>query len=62
MPKPKNQQRKRAHKGTAPVRPKARRRPRAAGSRVGDDLVEALEQMAAHLRGEIELEDVSRRR
>ena len=26
------------------------------GSRVGDDLVEAFEQMAAHLRGEIELE------
>lgn len=32
--------------------------PKAAGkgSRVGDDLVEAFEQMAAHLRGEIELE------
>ena len=28
----------------------------AKGSRVGDDLVEAFEQMAAHLRGEIELE------
>ena len=26
------------------------------GSRVGDDLVEAFEQMAAYLRGEIELE------
>ena len=29
---------------------------RAAGSRVGDDLVEAFEEMAKHLRGEIELE------
>jgi putative transcriptional regulator len=28
----------------------------AKGSRVGEDLVEAFEQMAAHLRGEIELE------
>lgn len=26
------------------------------GSRVGDDLVEAFQQMAAHMRGEIELE------
>jgi putative transcriptional regulator len=29
---------------------------RTRGSRVGDDLVEAFEQMAKHLRGEIELE------
>ena len=29
---------------------------RAVGSRVGDDLVEAFEEMAKHLRGEIELE------
>src|SRR4051812_45997669 len=29
---------------------------RAMGSRVGDDLVEAFEEMARHLRGEIELE------
>jgi putative transcriptional regulator len=29
---------------------------RVGGSRVGDDLVEAFEQMAKHLRGEIELE------
>ena len=29
---------------------------RAGGSRVGDDLVEAFEEMAKHLRGEIELE------
>jgi hypothetical protein len=29
---------------------------RAKGSRVGDDLVEAVEEMAKHLRGEIELE------
>jgi putative transcriptional regulator len=36
---------------------RARPRPGARkGSRVGDDLVEAFEQMAAHLRGEIELE------
>jgi hypothetical protein len=34
----------------------------ARGSRVGDDLVEAFEEMAAHLRGEIELTDVSPRR
>jgi putative transcriptional regulator len=31
-------------------------RSRAKGSRVGDDLVEAFEEMAKHLRGEIELE------
>jgi putative transcriptional regulator len=30
--------------------------PRAKGSRVGDDLVGAFEEMARHLRGEIELE------
>jgi putative transcriptional regulator len=37
--------------------PRARSRSSAGkGSRVGDDLVEAFEQMAAHLRGEIELE------
>jgi putative transcriptional regulator len=29
---------------------------RAKGSRIGDDLVEAFEEMAKHLRGEIELE------
>ncbi len=33
-----------------------RRGARAAGSPVGDDLVEAFEEMAKHLRGEIELE------
>jgi len=32
------------------------RGPRARGSRVGDDLVTAFEEMAKHLRGEIELE------
>jgi hypothetical protein len=53
---PKKQQRKRARKGTARVCAKPLRR---TGSRVGDDLVEAFEQMAAHLRGEIELTDVS---
>ena|SRR5271166_5056444 len=31
-------------------------RSRAKGSRIGDDLVEAFEEMAKHLRGEIELE------
>jgi putative transcriptional regulator len=31
-------------------------RSRAKGSRVGNDLVEAFEEMAKHLRGEIELE------
>jgi putative transcriptional regulator len=50
----KKQQRKRARKGTARMRVKPR--PGGAGSRVGDDLVEAFEQMTAHLRGEIELE------
>jgi putative transcriptional regulator len=33
-----------------------RGRSRAKGSRIGDDLVEAFEEMAKHLRGEIELE------
>jgi putative transcriptional regulator len=33
-----------------------RGRSRAKGSRVGDDLVEAFEEMAKHLSGEIELE------
>jgi putative transcriptional regulator len=33
-----------------------RGRSRAKGSRVGDDLVEAFEEIAKHLRGEIELE------
>jgi putative transcriptional regulator len=47
--------------GAARWRGAPRARSRAAkaaakGSRVGDDLVEAFEQMAAHLRGEIELE------
>ena len=41
-----------AHRGGA--RTKSKRR--ASGSRVGDDLVEAFEEMARHLRGEIELE------
>src|ERR1700693_1764044 len=36
-------------------RPRAASRAAAKGSRVGDDLVEAFEEMAAHLRGEIEL-------
>jgi hypothetical protein len=57
MPILKKQQRKRARKGTARMR--AKPRPRRTGSRVGDDLVAAAEQMAAHLRGEIELEDVT---
>jgi hypothetical protein len=56
MPPLKKQQRKRARKRTARVRAKQLRR---IGSRVGDDLAEAAQQMAAHLRGEIELEDVS---
>jgi putative transcriptional regulator len=47
--------------GTTRWRGAPRPRSRAAkaagkGSRVGDDLVEAFEEMAAHLRGEIELE------
>jgi hypothetical protein len=57
MPTPKNQSRERARKRKTRVRVKPRRR---AGSRVGDDLVAAFEEMAAHLRGEIELEDVAR--
>jgi hypothetical protein len=36
---------------------RGKRRP-AGGSQVGDDLVAAFEQMAAHLRGEIELGEV----
>jgi len=55
----KNYSRKRARKGKARLRVKPRRH---AGSRVGDDLVAAFEEMAAHLRGEIELADVSPRR
>jgi putative transcriptional regulator len=39
----------------AAPRPRSRR-VAGKGSRVGDDLVEAFEEMAAHLRGEIELE------
>ena len=42
----------RAHRGGA--RTKSKRR--GSGSRVGEDLVEAFEEMAKHLRGEIELE------
>jgi hypothetical protein len=34
----------------------------AGGSRLGDDLVEAFEEMAAHLRGEIELDPVPPKR
>jgi hypothetical protein len=55
MPTPKKQQRKRARKATVRVRAKPGRR---TGSRVGDDLVEAAEQMVAHLRGESELTDM----
>jgi len=55
MPTLKKQQRKIARKGTARIRAKLRRR---TGSRVGDDLVAAFEEMAAHLRGEINLTDV----
>jgi hypothetical protein len=40
----------------ASLRLRGKRRP-ARGSQVGDDLVAAFEQMAAHLRGEIELEE-----
>ena len=54
MPVLKKQQRKRPRKRTARVR--AKPRGRRAGSRVGDDLVAAFEEMAAHMRGEIELE------
>jgi putative transcriptional regulator len=42
----------RVHRGGAHIKSKGR----GSGSRVGDDLVEAFEQMARHLRGEIELE------
>jgi hypothetical protein len=56
----KKQQRKRARKGKALMR--VNPRPGGAGSRVGDDLVAAFEQMAAHLRGEIELDPVPLRR
>ena len=49
MPLPKKS---RAHRGGA--RTKSKRT--GSGSRVGDDLVEAFEEMAKHLRGEIELE------
>jgi hypothetical protein len=55
---PTQQRKKQAYKPTVRVRATPRPRLRAAGSRVGDDLVEAFEQMAAHLRGEIELEEV----
>jgi hypothetical protein len=53
MPTSKNHSSKRARKGKAPMRVKPRRR---TGSRVGDDLIAAFEEMAARLRGEIELE------
>jgi hypothetical protein len=62
MPAPKKHQRKRALKRRPRVHAKPRRRLGATGSRVGDDLVKAFEEMAAHMRGEIELEDVSPRR
>jgi hypothetical protein len=42
----------RVHRGGAHIKSKRR----GSGSRVGDDLVEAFEEMARHLRGEIELE------
>jgi hypothetical protein len=58
----KSQRPKRPRKASVRLHATPRRRSRAAGSRVGDDLLEAFEQMAAHLRGEIELEDVSQRR
>jgi hypothetical protein len=51
----KNYSRKGARKGKARMRVNPRRH---AGSRVGDDLVAAFEEMAAHLRGEIELTNV----
>jgi hypothetical protein len=56
MPAAKNQQPKQTRKDTPRVRDTPRRR---SGSRVGDDLVEAFEQVAAHIRGEIELDDVA---
>jgi hypothetical protein len=49
----KKQRRKRGRKGTARMRVKPRQG--RTGSRVGDDLVAAAEQMAAHLRGEVNL-------
>lgn len=52
----KNRQRIPAHDSPARLRATPRPRSSETGSRVGDDLVEAFEQMAAHLRGEIELE------
>jgi hypothetical protein len=55
----KKQQERRPRKVPTRGRPTSSRRPAAAGSRVGDDLVEAFEQMAAHLRGDIRLEDVT---
>jgi putative transcriptional regulator len=48
---PRTKQRKSPGRGTL-----RRTESRAKGSRVGDDLVEAFEEMARHLRGEIELE------
>jgi hypothetical protein len=59
MPISKKQRRKRA---AALLRAKPRQRTTRTGSRLGDDLIEAFEQMAAHMRGEVELEDVSRQR
>ena len=56
---PTQQRKKQAYKPTVRVRATPRPRLRAAGSRVGDDLVEAFEQVAAHIRGEIELDDVA---
>jgi hypothetical protein len=42
---------------TTKKKAKPRRRKGKAGSKVGDDLVAAFKEMAAHMRGEIELED-----
>jgi hypothetical protein len=47
----------RSNAGSLRLRLRGERRP-ARGSQVGDDLVAAFEQMAAHLRGEIELKEV----
>jgi putative transcriptional regulator len=44
------------HRKTLKIGKLQQGRSRAKGSRVGDDLVEAFEEMAKHLRGEIELE------
>jgi putative transcriptional regulator len=49
-PPPKLEKRRLSSERVQPSRPRAR------GSRVGDDLVAAFEEMATHLRGEIELE------